>query len=203
MRISRVRHVFALPTLGYSERLPPIVTGPRTLFAQLVTHRERNTKRQRNDQAGERFRGRSEGSALPVSAASGRTWRQSSETRPLFERPKSLPVCTPFPINQTPIIHVKAFRQSVTGPLQQMVLHESHAHAGGTAIPWYLDLVVPRFLKVLHDRQLKMTVFVVGQDAVREENFEALASISAACDEIGNHSFNHEPWSVLSASNRN
>jgi hypothetical protein len=41
---------------------------------------------------------------------------------------------------------------------------------------------------------MKMTVFIVGQDAAREENFEALASISAAGHEIGNHSFNHEPW---------
>jgi hypothetical protein len=47
---------------------------------------------------------------------------------------------------------------------------------------------------VLHERDLKMTVFVVGQDAARDENFESLASISAAGHEIGNHSFNHEPW---------
>jgi peptidoglycan-N-acetylglucosamine deacetylase len=71
---------------------------------------------------------------------------------------------------------------------------KTHGDAGWDKYPTYLDLVVPRFLKVLHDRDLKMTVFIVGQDAVREENFEALASISAAGHEIGNHSFNHEPW---------
>lgn len=71
---------------------------------------------------------------------------------------------------------------------------KTHGDAGWDQYPTYLDTVVPRFLKVLHEQELKMTVFIVGQDASREENFEALASISAAGHEIGNHSFNHEPW---------
>lgn len=71
---------------------------------------------------------------------------------------------------------------------------KTHGDAGWDKYPTYLDIVVPRFLNVLHARDLKMTVFIVGQDAAREENFEALASISAAGHEIGNHSFNHEPW---------
>lgn len=71
---------------------------------------------------------------------------------------------------------------------------KTHGDAGWDQYPTYLDLVVPRFLKTLHQRDLNMTVFIVGQDAAREENFEALASISAAGHEIGNHSFNHEPW---------
>ena len=70
---------------------------------------------------------------------------------------------------------------------------KTHGDAGWDKYPTYLDLVVPRFLKVLHERDLKMTVFIVGQDAAREENFEALASISATGHEI-DHSFNHEPW---------
>jgi hypothetical protein len=71
---------------------------------------------------------------------------------------------------------------------------KTHGDAGWDQYPTYLDVVVPRFLKTLKDRQLKMTVFVVGQDASRAENAEALASISAAGHEIGNHSFQHEPW---------
>ena len=57
---------------------------------------------------------------------------------------------------------------------------KTHGDAGWDQYPTYLDIVVPRFLKVLHTQGLKMTVFVVGQDASREENFEALASIAAA-----------------------
>lgn len=71
---------------------------------------------------------------------------------------------------------------------------KTHGDAGWDQYPSYLDVVVPRFLKVLRDRTQLMTVFVVGQDAARDENFEALASISADGHEIGNHSFNHEPW---------
>ncbi len=71
---------------------------------------------------------------------------------------------------------------------------KTHGDAGWDRYPSYLDRVVPRFLRILQERELKMTVFIVGQDAAREENYEALASISAAGHEIGNHSFNHEPW---------
>ncbi len=60
--------------------------------------------------------------------------------------------------------------------------------------PSYLDLVVPRILKFLADRNLKITFFIVGQDAVLEKNREAFARLAAAGHEIANHSFNHEPW---------
>lgn len=71
---------------------------------------------------------------------------------------------------------------------------KTHGDAGWEKYPTYLPTVVPRFLRVLQQLDVKMTVFVVGQDAAREVNFESLASIAAAGHEIGNHSFNHEPW---------
>ena len=73
----------------------------------------------------------------------------------------------------------------------------THGDAGWEAFPSYLDLVVPRFLKILDDFGWKITVFVVGRDAALEKNREALQMIAAAGHEIGNHSFNHEPWSHL------
>ena len=60
--------------------------------------------------------------------------------------------------------------------------------------PSYLDTVVPRALDFLRERSLRITVFVVGQDAAHPENGRALASIAGAGHEIGNHSHNHEPW---------
>lgn len=60
--------------------------------------------------------------------------------------------------------------------------------------PSYLDYAVPRVLKFLEQRELKITVFVIGQDAVLEKNKRAIQSIDAAGHEIANHSFNHEPW---------
>jgi hypothetical protein len=71
---------------------------------------------------------------------------------------------------------------------------KTHGDQGWESFPSYLDVVVPRFLGVLGDLDLRITVFVVGQDAALERNRSALASIAAAGHEIGNHSFAHEPW---------
>ena len=71
---------------------------------------------------------------------------------------------------------------------------KTHGDAGWETFPSYLDVAVPRILKFLKDREMKITFFVIGQDAALEKNREAIASISAAGHEIANHSYNHEPW---------
>lgn len=71
---------------------------------------------------------------------------------------------------------------------------KTHGNPEWREYPSYLDLVVPRILKFLKEEDIISTFFVVGQDAVNERNHSALASIVEAGHEIGNHSFNHEPW---------
>ena len=71
---------------------------------------------------------------------------------------------------------------------------KTHGDAGWETFPTYLDAIVPRALDFLRDRNLNITFFIVGQDAAREENFDAIRQIADAGHEIGNHSFNHEPW---------
>ncbi len=71
---------------------------------------------------------------------------------------------------------------------------KTHGDPGWETFPSYLDIVVPRFLDVVAELNLKMTVFVVGQDAAIDSNHTALRSIHTAGHEIGNHSFHHEPW---------
>ncbi len=71
---------------------------------------------------------------------------------------------------------------------------KTHGDKGWESHPTYLDVVVPRILAFLAARGLTITFFIVGQDAALEKNRSALASISAAGHEIGNHSFRHEPW---------
>ena len=71
---------------------------------------------------------------------------------------------------------------------------KTHGDAGWNDFPSYLDIVVPRFLSLLDELSIRITVFVVGQDAALERNRAALRSIADAGHEIGNHSFNHEPW---------
>lgn len=62
------------------------------------------------------------------------------------------------------------------------------------SFPGYLDEVVPRILGVLDRHGLKITFFIVGQDAALPANAKALRSIADAGHEIANHSFHHEPW---------
>ncbi len=71
---------------------------------------------------------------------------------------------------------------------------KTHGDAGWHSFPSYLDVVVPSVLAFLKERNLKITFFIVGQDAALKKNREAIASIAASGHEIGNHSFNHEPW---------
>jgi len=71
---------------------------------------------------------------------------------------------------------------------------KTHGDAGWESFPTYLDAVVPRSLEFLRERNLKITYFIVGQDADLEKNHDAIKQISDANHEIGNHSFRHEPW---------
>lgn len=91
---------------------------------------------------------------------------------------------------------------SVTQPLASLSLDldnqwsymKIHGDPDWESFPSYLDVVVPRALDFLWQRQLQITFFVVGQDAALAKNHRALASISAAGHEVGNHSFHHESW---------
>jgi peptidoglycan-N-acetylglucosamine deacetylase len=69
-----------------------------------------------------------------------------------------------------------------------------HGDPGWESYPSYLDAVVPRALAFLRDRALKITFFIVGQDAALEKNRSAIQAIATAGHEIGNHSFRHESW---------
>ena len=71
---------------------------------------------------------------------------------------------------------------------------KAHGDERWDTYPSYLPMVVPRILDFLEQRQLKMTVFVIGQDATIEANHEPLRMLAEAGHEIANHSFNHEPW---------
>ena len=71
---------------------------------------------------------------------------------------------------------------------------KTHGDASWEALPSYLDVAVPRALDLLRSLDLTITFFVVGQDAALERNRDAIGALARAGHEIGNHSFNHEPW---------
>jgi peptidoglycan-N-acetylglucosamine deacetylase len=71
---------------------------------------------------------------------------------------------------------------------------KTHGDSGWESFPSFLDVLIPRVLNFLSAQNLKITVFIVGQDAALKQNHALLRSIAAAGHEIGNHSFRHEPW---------
>jgi hypothetical protein len=71
---------------------------------------------------------------------------------------------------------------------------KTHGDAGWEQWPSYLNVLVPRVLEYLKQRDLTITWFVVGRDAALPHHRDVLKSITDAGHEIGNHSFNHEPW---------
>lgn len=71
---------------------------------------------------------------------------------------------------------------------------KTRGSAAWQSFPSYFDLLVPRVLEFLAQRELRITFFVVGQDAALDKNRSALEAIAEAGHEIANHSFGHEPW---------
>ncbi len=69
-----------------------------------------------------------------------------------------------------------------------------HGSDGWASRPSYLDRFVPYMLEVLERLNLKITFFIVGVDAAESRNHAALRSLVDAGHEVGNHSFEHEPW---------
>lgn len=78
---------------------------------------------------------------------------------------------------------------------------KTHGDPEWESLPSYFPQVVPRILSFLDDRELKITFFVVGQDAELETNHASITSIAQAGHEIANHSFHHEPWLHLYSPN--
>jgi hypothetical protein len=79
---------------------------------------------------------------------------------------------------------------------------KTHGDKGWQDLPSYLDDLIPRLLEVLSRRNLKVTVFIVGQDAALERNAIALRQLAREGHEVGNHSFYHEPWLHLLSKER-
>ena len=69
-----------------------------------------------------------------------------------------------------------------------------HGNPEWQSFPSYLEVAVPRILSILEELGLRITFFVVGQDAALPQHRSVLRSIADAGHEIGNPSFHHESW---------
>jgi peptidoglycan/xylan/chitin deacetylase (PgdA/CDA1 family) len=70
----------------------------------------------------------------------------------------------------------------------------THGDDGWDNYDSYLDTLVPIVLDLLAAARIRITFFVVGQDAALERNEKAIRALADAGHEIGNHSFRHQPW---------
>jgi peptidoglycan/xylan/chitin deacetylase (PgdA/CDA1 family) len=62
------------------------------------------------------------------------------------------------------------------------------------SFPSYLDAVVPDSLATMDKHGLALTYFIVGRDAALPGNRAAMELLGASRHEMGNHSYEHEPW---------
>ena len=69
-----------------------------------------------------------------------------------------------------------------------------HGDEGWQKFPSYFDIVVPLTLDMLDRLNIKITFFIVGQDAAIEKNHSILKNIVERGHEVANHSFHHESW---------
>ncbi len=65
---------------------------------------------------------------------------------------------------------------------------------GWEEFPTYIPVVVPDILRIADQLRMRLTIFIVGQDAAIATNTAALQQILTAGHDIGNHSYMHEPW---------
>ncbi len=71
---------------------------------------------------------------------------------------------------------------------------KTHGDERWKSMPSYLNALVPRVLDVLDDLKVKITFFIVGRDADLPQHADVFAEIARRGHEIGNHSYEHEPW---------
>jgi hypothetical protein len=71
---------------------------------------------------------------------------------------------------------------------------KTHGDRSWQSYPTYLPGFIPAILEWLDRRGLKLTFFVVGRDAADRRNAASLGLLAPAGHEIGNHSYEHEPW---------
>jgi peptidoglycan/xylan/chitin deacetylase (PgdA/CDA1 family) len=70
----------------------------------------------------------------------------------------------------------------------------THGDPAWRAFPSYLDRVIPLVLAFCDERALRLTLFVVGRDAARPAVATLLREVPRHGHEVGNHSYEHEPW---------
>jgi peptidoglycan/xylan/chitin deacetylase (PgdA/CDA1 family) len=75
----------------------------------------------------------------------------------------------------------------------QWVYLKAHGDPDWAQFPSYLNVFIPEVLDILDELGLRITFFIVGQDAALPANQAVLAELTKRGHEVGNHSFDHDP----------
>lgn len=78
----------------------------------------------------------------------------------------------------------------------------THGDSGWTDRPSYLSALISQMETIFADHAVSPSVFVVGADATRPDGAEFVARTVSNGWEVGNHSFEHEPWLHLYSAKR-
>lgn len=71
---------------------------------------------------------------------------------------------------------------------------KTHGDEGWNDFPSYMDILLPSVTDLLNKLGYRATFFIVGRDASERKNHRALSLLTKYGYEVGNHSFEHEPW---------
>ena len=174
-RVSRVRDVFAIPTLGYSRRVPPMTTSIEGIHlvtsAQIV-----NGTLNVNE-------------TVRLAERAAAALRSAPPARAAATSSVAFPLSGTQPVRETrPVATLSLDLDNLWSYLK------TRGDDSWRSLPSFLDRVVPEILGFFDERRQPLTWFVVGQDAAVAANRPLMAAIAASGHEIGNHSFHHEPW---------
>ena len=172
-QVARAREVFAIPTLGYSERVMPLRT---TMAGVSIVHSAQIVNGTLNVDEGVQLAERAVAELLGHASA------------PAPARVANTALATPAGKPSVPIASLSLDLDNEWAYLM------THGNPDWQRYPTYLPVVVPHVLDILDRLRLRITFFVVGQDATRSENTDAIASLATSGHEIANHSFRHQPW---------
>lgn len=97
---------------------------------------------------------------------------------------------------------MKAFSSISLDLDNQWSYMKTHGDPNWETFPSYFDIFIPLILDILDHLNLKITFFIVGQDAMLDKNIDFLKLLTERGHEVGNHSFHHDPWFHLYSKER-
>jgi protoporphyrinogen oxidase/peptidoglycan/xylan/chitin deacetylase (PgdA/CDA1 family) len=193
-RAARARHVMPVPEPGRGDDAPAIATGLPGLYlassAQVVdgTLNVETTLALAEAAIAEVTAPRTPGAPRPAAPTARLAVRDRLTVRDRLAPLTSLRPPRAVAPSGRPTASVSLDADNLWSYLK------THGNPAWEARPGYLSALGPRLIDTWGRHGITATVFVVGHDAATDDGAGFVASLAAAGHEIGNHSYEHEPW---------